>query len=247
MKIAVIVSQVPDTTTKIEIGADGKSISEAGIDWILNPYAEFAVEKALRLKEANDAVSEIILVALGPDRTVSAIRSGLAMGADQGVLLKSDKLNAKPLAEKIKELGVDLILAGKKNIDIEAVWLEAGVAAHLDIPMLANVNKIEWENGKLVAEREVPTGVEKFELSLPALITCDKGKDEPRYASVMGLMKAKKKPLEEIDVSIESATGLNPVEAKLPAARTGVKIFEGSAQETAKQLLEALKNEAKVL
>ena len=87
MKIAVIVSQVPDTTTKIEIAADGKSVDESNIEWILNPYAEFAVEKALLLKESNDSIEEVIIVALGPDRTVSAIRSALAMGADQGVLL----------------------------------------------------------------------------------------------------------------------------------------------------------------
>ncbi|MFM7458649.1 MAG: electron transfer flavoprotein subunit beta/FixA family protein [bacterium] len=247
MKIAVIVSQVPDTTTKIETGSDGKSINESGVEWILNPYAEFAVEKALKLKENNNAVEEIILVALGPDRSVSAIRSGLAMGADRGILIKSEKINAKPLAEKIQELGLDLILAGKKNIDTEAIWLEAGVAGHLDLPMLANVNKIEWESGNLVAEREVPNGIEKFEINLPALITCDKGKDEPRYASVMGLMKAKKKPLEEFEIAIEDGTGLKPLEAKLSSPRTAVKIFKGAAKDTAKQLLDALKNEAKVL
>jgi len=247
MKIAVIVSQVPDTTAKIEINLDGKSINDSGIDWILNPYAEFAIEKALKLKEANDKVSEIILFAIGPDRTANAIRSGLAMGADSAVLVKSDKIDPKALAEKIKEKEIDLILAAKKNIDIEAVWLEAGVAAHLDLAVLANVNKLEWEAGKLIAEREVPNGVERFQVEGSALITCDKGKDEPRYASVMGLMKAKKKPLEEIDLNTEDKIGLNPVEASLPAPRAAVKIFEGSPKEAAKQLLDALKNEAKVL
>ncbi len=247
MKIAVIVSQVPDTTTKIEIAGDGKSINESDIEWILNPYAEFAVEKALLLKEANDAIEEVIIVALGPDRTVSAIRSALAMGADQGVLLKSEALDAKPLADKIKDLGVDLILGAKKNIDIEAAWLEAGVAAHLDLPMLPNVNKLSFEGDKLIAEREASGAKEKFEVSLPAVITCDKGQDEPRYASVMGLMKAKKKPLEEIDAAASDAIGLEAVEAALPSPRQDVKIFEGPAKEAAQQLLEALKNDAKVL
>ena len=247
MKIAVIVSQVPDTTTKIEIAADGKSVDESNIEWILNPYAEFAVEKALLLKESNDSIEEVIIVALGPDRTVSAIRSALAMGADQGVLLKSDALDAKPLAEKIKELGVDLILGAKKNIDIEAAWLEAGVAAHLDLPMLANVSKLSFDADKLIVEREASGAKEKFEVSLPAVITCDKGLDEPRYASVMGLMKAKKKPLEELDASVSDAIGLEAVEAALPAPRQDVKIFEGAAKDVAKQLLEALKNDAKVL
>ncbi|MCH2227437.1 MAG: electron transfer flavoprotein subunit beta/FixA family protein [Candidatus Caenarcaniphilales bacterium] len=247
MKIAVIVSQVPDTTTKIEITGDGKSIDESNIEWILNPYAEFAVEKALLLKESNDAIEEVIIVALGLDRTVSAIRSALAMGADQGVLLKSETLDSKPLADKIKELGVDLILGAKKNIDIEAAWLEAGVAAHLDLPMLANVNKLSFEGDKLIAERESSGAKEKFEISLPAVVTCDKGQDEPRYASVMGLMKAKKKPLEEIDATASDAIGLEAVEASLPAERQDVKIFEGAPQEAAKQLLDALKNDAKVL
>ena len=247
MKIAVIISQVPDTTTKIEIASDAKSIDESNIEWILNPYAEFAVEKALLLKEAHDAIEEVIILALGPDRTVSAIRSALAMGADQGILLKTDVLDAQALADKIKELGIDLVLGAKKNIDIEAAWLEAGVAAHLDLPVIANANKLSFEADKLIVEREASGAKEKFELSLPALVTCDKGQDEPRYASVMGLMKAKKKPLEEIDISATDTIGIEAVKAELPKPREAVKIFEGSPEEAAKQLVDALKNEAKVL
>lgn len=247
MKIIVLVSQVPDTTTKIVIGSDGKSIDESGITWILNPYAEFAIEKALKLKEANPKVTEIVLLAMGLQRSVEALRQGLAMGADSAILLKSDEINTDVLAAKAKELGASLILGGKKTIDTESSWLEAAVAAKLDLAFVHTANKLEWSGDDIVASRENSGEKQSFKLSLPALITCDKGNDEPRYASIMGIMKAKKKPLEEIDVSSSSNIGLTLVRSSLPAARQAVKLFEGSPGEAADQLLTALREEAKVL
>lgn len=247
MKIAVIVSQVPDTTTKIQIAGDGKSIEESDITWILNPYAEFAIEKALRIKEAGADVEEIILVCMGPERATEALRQGLAMGADRAVLLKSENLNIPALANKIKELGAELVLGGKKTIDTESSWAEAGVAALLDMPFIHCANKLEWTDGNLTAERENSGAKESFALSLPVVVSCDKGDDEPRYASVVNIMKAKKKPLDEEEVSAEDSLGFEPVEATLPPARQAVKIFDGSAAEAAKKLLEALHNDAKVL
>lgn len=247
MKIIVLVSQVPDTTTKIVIGADKISIDESGITWILNPYAEFAIEKALKLKEANSAVEEIILLAMGPERTVEALRQGLAMGADSAILLKSDEINTATLATKVKELGADLVLGGKKTIDTESSWTEAAIAAELDLAFVHSANKLEWDSDAIVASRENSGEKQSFKLSLPALITCDKGDDEPRYASIMGIMKAKKKPLEEIDATASSNIGLTVFDSLLPPARQAVKIFEGTADETAEQLLTALREEAKVL
>lgn len=247
MKIAVIVSQTPDTTTKIKIGADGKSIDESDITWILNPYAEFAVEKALLLKEGGADVEEVVLIAMGPERTVEALRQGLAMGADRAILVKSDVVNTQVLAEKVKEIGADLVLGGKKTIDTESNWTEAGVAAHLDMPYIPNANKVEFQDGKFIATRELSGDKQSFELALPALVTCDKGDDEPRYASIMGIMKAKKKPLDELDAGAEDNIGIEIVEAHLPPARQAVKLFEGSPDEAATQLLQALRNEAKVL
>lgn len=247
MKIAVIVSQTPDTTTKIQIASDSKSIDESGITWILNPYAEFAIEKALKLKESNNQIEEVILIAMGPERTTEAIRQGLAMGADRAILIKSDSINTEELANKIKELGCELILGGKKTIDTESAWTEAGVAAHLDVPFIHNANKIEWQDGKYIASREISGEKQSFELSSTAVISCDKGDDEPRYASIMGIMKAKKKPLEESESSAEDSFGIEIVEATLPSPRQDVKLFEGSAEEAAEKLLEALRNEAKVL
>ncbi len=247
MKIAVIVSQTPDTTTKIVIAPDNKSIDEAGITWILNPYAEFAIEKALKLKEANSKVEEVILVAMGPDRTVEALRQGLAMGADRAVLIKSSAINTEELAAKVKELGADLILGGKKTIDSESSWTEAGVAAYLDLPFVHTANKLDWDGDALLASREVSGERQSFKVSLPALITCDKGNDEPRYASIMGIMKAKKKPLDEIASSASDNIGIEIVNSQLPPARQAVKIFDGTPAEAAEKLLRALREEAKVL
>lgn len=248
MKIIVLVSQTPDTTTKVKINGDGRSLDESDITWILNPYAEFAIEKALLLKEAaGDAIEEIILLAMGPERTVDALRQGLAMGADKAILIKAGHINTQVLAEEVKKLDPVLILGGKKTIDTESSWTEAGVAALLDMPMVPHANKLEWADGKVIASRELSGAKETFEVSTPALITCDKGEDEPRYASIMGIMKAKKKPLDEVDHDGEDNIGIEIIEASLPAAREAVKIFEGSSEETAKQLLEALRNDAKVI
>jgi electron transfer flavoprotein beta subunit len=247
MKIAVIVSQTPDTTTKIVIAGDGKTIDESGITWILNPYAEFAIEKALKLKEANPKVEEIILVAMGPERTVEALRQGLAMGADRAVHIKSSVMNTEELAAKVKELGADLILGGKKNIDLECSWAEAGVAAHLDLPYIHTANKLEWSGDEILASREVAGEKQTFKVNLPAFITCDKGNDEPRYASIMGIMKAKKKPLDEAASSAADNIGVAIASSQLPPARQAVKIFDGSPAEAAEKLIKALREEAKVL
>lgn len=248
MKIAVLVSQTPDTTTKIVLASDSKSIDETGITWILNPYSEFAIEKALKLKEANEAkVEEIILVAMGQERCVEALRQGLAMGADRAILIKSDSVNSEELAKLIKELGVDLVLGGKKTIDSESAWAELGLAGILDWPFVHCANKLEWSGDQILASRELSGELQAFKLSLPSLITCDKGNDEPRYASIMGIMKAKKKPLEEKSFTGNSNFGNEIVSVSLPASRSSVKIFDGSPEEAAQKLLRALREEAKVL
>lgn len=248
MKIAVIVTQTPDTATKIKVAGDGKSIDETDITWIINPYAEFAIEKALLLKEAaGDTIEEVVLITMGPERAVEALRQGLAMGADRAVLIKSDSLNTAVMAEELKKLGAELVLGGKKTIDTESSWLEAGVAANLDMAYLPHANKLEWADGKVTATRELGGDKEVFEINLPALITCDKGNDEPRYASIMGIMKAKKKPLDEVDHAGEDNIGIEVIEAHLPSARQDVKLFNDDPEAAVKGLLKALREEAKVL
>ena len=247
MNIVVLVSQTPDTTTKVVLNSDNKSIDESGITWILNPYAEFAIEKALKLKEANSNVGDITLLAMGPERTVEALRQGLAMGADKAVLIKSDVMNTEELANKVKELDAKLVLGGKKSIDRESANVEAAVAARLDLPYIHCANKLEWSGDNICASREISGENQSFDLSLPALITCDKGDDEPRYASIMGIMKAKKKPLDEVDSSAADDMGIEIVEARLPAARSAVKMIDGEPTEAAEKLLKALREEAKVI
>ncbi|MCE2929276.1 MAG: electron transfer flavoprotein subunit beta/FixA family protein [Candidatus Caenarcaniphilales bacterium] len=248
MKIVVLVSQTPDTTTKIVVAGDSKSIEETGITWILNPYSEFAIEKALKLKEANEAkVEEIILLAMGPERCTEALRQGLAMGADRAILIKSNILNTQALADAVKETGAQLILGGKKTIDTESAWAESAVAGLLDLPMVHCANKLEWAGDDLLASRELSGELQSFKLALPALVTCDKGNDEPRYASIMGIMKAKKKPIDEKTFDGVANLGIEIVSAQLPPARGQVKIFDGSADEAAEKLLRALREEAKVL
>jgi electron transfer flavoprotein beta subunit len=247
MNIVVIVSQTPDTTTKVVVSADQKSIDESGITWILNPYAEFAIEKALKLKEADSSFAEIILIAMGPQRTQEALRQGLAMGADRAILLESDHANSEILANKIKELNPQLILAGKKSIDVEAANLEIAVAAKLDLPLVHCANKLEGSSSTLSVAREISGETQVFDLDLPALITCDKGDDEPRYASIMGIMKAKKKPLDSETVNAQDNLGIEIVHASLPQARGDVKILDGNPEEAAEKLLKALREEAKVL
>ena len=198
------------------------------------------------LKESGN-VEEVILIGMGTERTTEALRQGLAMGADRAILIKSNSINTEVLAEEIKKLGAELVLGGKKTIDTESSWTEAGVAALLDIPYIPNSNKLEWEGEKLLATREMSGDKEVFELSPPCLITCDKGPDEPRYASIMGIMKAKKKPLEEIDHAGEDNIGIEIIEAHLPPARKEVQVFNGGPEDASKALLEALRNEAKVL
>jgi electron transfer flavoprotein beta subunit len=247
MKVLIIVSQVPDTTTKIQIGPDGRSIDETGISWILNPYAEFAIEKALRLREAGVDIEEIVLISMGPDRVNEALRQGLAMGADRAILIKSKVWNTDALTEEIRKLDAQLILAAKKSIDTEMSAVEMGVAAKLDIPVIHSVSKIETQGEYLKVSRELSGELQSFRVKTPVLLTCDKGLDEPRYASVINIMKAKKKPLDEIDLELLDNLGIEIMEASLPAPRSAVKLFDGSPEEAARKLLDALKNEAKVI
>lgn len=240
MKVAIIVSQVPDTTTKIQIGSDGKSIDETGITWILNPYAEFAIEKALRLKEAGANVEEIILISMGTDRVVDALRQGLAMGADRAILIKSKAWNTDLLAQEIKNLDVQLILGAKKSIDTEMSAVEMGLAAKLDIPVIHSVNKIESVGDLLEVSREVSGELQVFKVALPVLLTCDKGEDEPRYASVINIMKAKKKSLDEIESAAEDNLGIEIIEASLPTPRSEVQLLDGSPDEAAEKLINVL-------
>ena len=257
MNIIVIIRQTPDTETKIKIGSEPNKIDNTGITWIINPYSEFAIEKALKIKEKVNA-GEVVLLACGPARTEEAIRQGLAMGADRAVFIKDDALEyadaytiSKLLASELKNMQFDLILSGKKVIDLETAQIPIFVAEELGLTHVSFVmkfNDVDALNKKVVVDREAEGCHEIIEVQLPALITCDRGEDFPRYASITGIMKAKKKEIKEIKPDLNQVSSRTElVSMELPPSRKEAKIFEGEIPEKVAGLVKALREEAKVI
>ncbi len=263
MNIIVCLKQVPDTETQIKISSDAKSIVTDDIKWVMNPYDEFGVEEALRLKEKFGG--EVTVVGLGPKRVTETIRTALAMGADKAILISDDALGgsdslakAKALAAAIKDLEYDIIFTGQRGVDDDMGVVGASIAEFLGIPHLSLAVKVEvTEDGKSVkVTRPVEGQALVIETSLPVLITAQKGLNEPRYASLPGIMKAKKKPLEEKSLSDlgldpsefgEAARKLKILELTPPPERKAGKIIEGETpQEKAAELARLLHEEAKV-
>jgi electron transfer flavoprotein beta subunit len=250
MKIAVCIKRVPDSETRVKIASDGKSLDEAGVKFILNPYDEFAVEEALRRKEQSGA-SEVVIVCLGPATAQETIRSALAMGADRGVLLQADRIPvdglqvAQALAAELTGGGYDLILFGKMAIDDYNHQVGPMVAELLNLPCVTAIAHLELESGHGVAEREIEGGVEVVAFPLPAVLTTDKGLNEPRYPALKGIMAAKKKPLDTKPVQL--GTGGMEVLAMTPPPerKEGRIVGEGAA--AVPELVRVLREEAKVL
>jgi len=250
VKIAVCIKRVPDTEARIKIGADGKSIDESGVKFVLNPYDEFAVEEALRLKEKAGA-GEVVVVALGGDAAQETIRTALAMGADRGVLLKVDAMPPDPvpvaraLADELRAGQFDLVLCGKLAVDDGSHATGLMIAEFLGIPSVGAVSVLTIGDGKGTAEREIEGGVEVVEFALPAVVTAEKGLNEPRYPALKGIMAAKKKPL-EVKATALAAAGFDVIELAYPPERKGGRIV-GEGAEAVPALIEALRTEAKVL
>ena len=264
MNIIVCLKQVPDTETLIKIAPDGQSIVKDDIKWVINPYDEFGVEEALRIKEKFGG--EVTVIGLGPKRVTESLRTALAMGADKGILINDPALEdsdaiatGKALAAVIKNLEFDLIFTGQRGIDDDMGLVGATLADYLDIPQLSLIVKAEVsEDGKSVkVHRPVEGQTLVIESSLPALITAQKGLNEPRYASLPGIMKAKKKPLEEkglADLGLDpsefgkEARRLKIIELTPPPQREAGRIIEGETpEEKAAELARLLHEEAKVI
>jgi electron transfer flavoprotein beta subunit len=264
VNIVVCIKQVPDTETQIKIASDAKSIVTDDIKWVMNPYDEFGVEEALKIKEKFGG--EVTVVGLGPKRVTESLRTALAMGADKGILISDDALTgsdgiavAKALAAAIKDLNCDLIFTGQRGVDDDMGVVGAVLAGMLDMPSLSVIDKVEVaEDGKSVkVNRPIEGETLVIEANLPALITAQKGLNEPRYASLPGIMKAKKKPLEEktlADLGLdpsefgEGARKLKILEMTPPPAREAGKIIEGETpQEKAAELAKLLHEEAKII
>ncbi len=250
MNIVVCVKHVPDTETVIKIAGDGKSIEPAGIKWVLNPYDEFAVEAALQLKE-KAGEGEVTVVTLGPDAAAAALRTALAMGADKAILLKGDAgfsrgLGvAKALAAVIRELPCDVLLFGSRSVDDDNAQVGPMVATLLDLPCATTITKLAIDGATATFERPIEGGVEAGTTPLPAAFTCHKGLNEPRYASLKGIMAAKKKPVEERTPAALAAE-LELVSLAFPPERPPGRIVgEGAA--AVPELVRLLREEAKVI
>jgi electron transfer flavoprotein beta subunit len=259
MKIVVCVKQVPDTETRVRVAPDGNAIVETDVNWIVSPYDEFAIEEALRIKEAKGG--EVVVVGLGPERVQSALRNALAMGADSALHLKdplfdaTDALGtARALAAAIKTLApFDLVLTGQQGVGGDHSQVPGMVAEWLDLPQVTTAVKVAIGDGKATVEREIEGAREVWETTLPAVISAQKGLNEPRYASLKGIMAAKKKPMQALDAAGLGldAAALAPrtrvVSMELPPPRPPIRMVEGEPEGQAKELIRLLHDEAKVI
>ena len=250
MKIAVCVSHVPDTATKVKIGQDEKAIDPNGVTYIINPYDEYAVEEALKTKEKFGGDSEVIAISVGSDNSKETIRKALAMGADKGILLKDENSRdsfgiAKALSEEIKSLGCEIVFFGKQSVDYDNSITGQMAATMLGYSCVAVVVNLNIEGDKLVAEREIEGGKEVVEAKLPAVITAQKGLNEPRYASLKGIMAAKKKTIEEKPAA-PSDNLTEVIKLKLPEPKKPGRIL-GTDSSAVPELVKLLREEAKVI
>ncbi len=257
MKIFVAIKQVPDTETRIQIKADRTGIEEAGVKWIMNPYDEYAVEEALKIRDAKGG-GTVTVISVGPKaRVTEALRTAMAMGADDGIVIDTSEAldtywTAKALASSIQKEGpFDLILAGKLAIDDNAASVPQILAEMLSVPHVTVVSKLT-QDGNILAEREIEGGArEVFEVQGPCVLAANKGLNTPRYASLPGIMKAKKKPLKEIAASDLGVTAaqlkVRLKDYQLPPNKPAVKMLSGDAAAQAKELVRLLLDEAKVL
>ncbi len=249
MNIIVCIKRVPDSESRIGIASDGISVDTEGVKFVVNPYDEFAIEEALRLKEAAGE-GNVTVMTLGGEESKETLRTALAMGADQAVLLKGrpsiDGLGtAEKLAEALKGREFDLILFGKQAIDDDNLQVPAMVAELLGLPCANVVVELQVEGGKAKAEREVEGGHEVLEFNLPAVVAAQKGLNEPRYASLKGIMAAKKKPLQEVDVG-DAESRLEVLQVTGPPERSAGEVV-GEGADAVPELVRKLREEAKVL
>lgn len=255
MNILVLLKQTFDTEEKI-ILKDGQ-ISEEGVEFVINPYDEYAVEEAIKIKE--ELGGEVTILSIGPERTETSIRTALAMGADKAILVDDPEVfgdeytTAKVLANLIKGETYDLIIAGNVAVDDGSGQVPQRISELLGIPVISTAVKIELNGNNVTVHRDVEGDTEIVEAELPVIITAQQGLNDPRYPSLPGIMKAKKKPLErknggEIGVSntdIGAKTETKTI--YLPPKKEAGKILTGELNNQAKELVQLLHSEAKVI
>lgn len=257
MNIFVLMKRTFDTEEKITIS--GGKINEDGAEFIINPYDEYAVEEAIQVRDANGG--EVTVISVGNEETEKQLRTALAMGADKAVLINiEDEIEngdqfttAKILAEYLKDKNADLILGGNVAIDGGSGQVGPRVAELLNIPYVTTITKLEINGTKATVTRDVEGDSEVIETSLPLLVTAQQGLNEPRYPSLPGIMKAKKKPLDELELDdldleeedVEAKT--KTIEIYLPPKKEAGKVLAGDLSDQVKELVQLLHTEAKVI
>lgn len=249
MNTVVCIKRTPDTEAKIRLGEDGVSVDPSGVKFVISPYDEFAIEAALQLKEAQGD-GECTLLSAGGEEVQETLRQGLAMGADKAVLLKCatgvDGLaTAKALVAELETVDAPLILFGMKAADMDQQQVGPMVATLLGRPCATAVSTFQVEDGVVTCRRDVEGGVETLELDLPAVVTLTKGEFEPRYASLKGIMAAKRKPMEERDTA-EGDPRLTVKDLAYPPQRPPGRIV-GEGADAVPELVRLLREEAKAI
>ena len=249
MNIIVCIKRVPATTTAIKVAADGTSIDVSGVEYELNTYDEFAVEQALLTKESVGE-GEVTVVTIGSSDAVKELRDCLARGVDKAVLIKHEGspdafATAEILAAWLGPQNADAVFMGKQAVDADNSQVPQRVATILGMACVSEVKSLTFADGAFTAERDIEGGREVVQCKAPAVISTNKGLNEPRYANLKGIMKAKKKPLEEVDASVcDSALSITSLE--LPPPRPEGRMV-GEGPDAVGALLEALKNEVKII
>jgi len=249
VKIVVCVKRVPDTETRIRIGPDGRSIDPSGVKYVLSPYDEFALEAALRTREAAGE-GEVVALSLGDASSGESLRSALAMGADRAVLLEGEVTadglaTAQALAAAVESEAADLVLLGIRAADDDQQQVGPMLGTLLRRPCITGVREFSLEAGQVVAVREVDGGSETVEAPLPAVLSITKGAFEPRYASLKGIMAAKRKPMDTA-AGAAGASRLEVMSLELPPPRPAGRVV-GEGPEAVKELVRLLRDEAKAV
>ncbi len=249
MKVLVAVKRVIDYNVKVRVKSDNTDVDLANVKMALNPFCEIAVEEAVRLKEAGTA-SEVVVVSIGPKACQEQIRTALALGADRGIQIETDEMPesltvAKLLAKVVEEEKPELVVLGKQSIDSDNNQTGQMLGALLDMPQGTFASEVKVEAGKVNVTREVDGGLQTLTLNLPAVVTTDLRLNEPRYASLPNIMKAKKKPLDvktPTDLGVELKAHTRLLKVTPPAERqAGIRVS------SVDELVDKLKNEAKVV
>ncbi|MFD2637522.1 electron transfer flavoprotein subunit beta/FixA family protein [Piscibacillus salipiscarius] len=257
MNIYVLMKKTFDTEEKIQIS--GGVIEEDGAEFIINPYDEYAIEEAIKVRDEHGG--EVTVVTVGDEESEKQLRTALAMGADKAVLINTEDdleegdqyTTARILEAYFEDKDVDLILAGNVAIDEASGQVGPRLADRLDMPYVTTITELNIDGDTVNIVRDVEGDEEKVETSLPLLVTCQQGLNEPRYPSLPGIMKAKKKPLEELEIDdldldeddVEAKT--ETVDVFLPPEKEAGKVLEGETDEQVKELVSLLRTEAKVL